>query len=591
MLLSEEFVADLKSKTDIEDVISEYVSLQRKGKNLMGVCPFHSERTASFCVYPSNGSFYCFGCGAGGDIITFLRMAEHYDYVEAVKKLAERAGMDLEISEEDNAVHKKKLQIYELNRKSAMFYYKQLFSSKGAVALNYLSKRGISPPSVKHFGLGYSPSSGFALVDYLQKLGYNPEDMVTANLAFKSYRSGKISDRFKGRLMFPIIDVRGNVIAFGARTMSNEVPKYINTSDTPVFKKSTNLFALNFAKSSIQKKLILAEGYMDVVALHQAGFTNAVAGLGTALTAQQVKLISRYADEITLSYDSDEPGQKAAARAITMLKDNGINVKVLSIPKAKDPDEYLRSQGKDSAIKFKNLLESSKNDVEYSLDKLKSNCNLEVTDDKINYLTQASKIIAMCQNPVEREIYAFKISEETGVNKSSVILQIKKYLKQKFRRNQKKEFRQIQKDTSAINDKINPEKHANLRAAIAEERLISTLINCPESANTIFRTISPDMFVTQFNRRVLSAIQEILSKNGTPDITNISLRGFSLEETGAITRMVCSWEPYMGLDESVKECIDAVLSQGKKNMLKDINNVTETEIQKYIKELKNNKST
>ncbi len=588
MTLSDEFISELKARNDIGEIAGEYVSLQRKGKNLMGLCPFHSERTPSFCVYPHNGSFYCFGCGAGGDVITFLRLIEHYGYIEAVKNLSERAGMDFEISEEDNITHNKKLLIYKLNREAAKFYHNALFSPAGKEALDYLKKRGTSVSTVKHFGLGYSPAGGYALVDYLKKKGYNGEDIILSNLAFKT-RSLKEMDRFRSRLMFPIIDVRGNVIAFGARTTGNDTPKYINTSDTLVFKKSTNLFALNFAKKSGENKLILTEGYMDVVSLHQAGFTNAVAGLGTALTPNQVKLMARYADEVLVSYDSDEAGQKAANRAISMLKNNGINVKVITVPKAKDPDEYIRLQGKDGAVKFKNLIEDSKNDTEYQLSKIKSKCNLDNSEDKIKYLTEASKILAQCQNPIEREVYAIKLSSEIGVNKSSVLLQIEKYLKQKFKKHEKKEFKNIEKITSALNDKVNPDKHCNLRAAAAEESLISCIINDPDIANTIFSKFSPDDMITDFNRRVLSSVKDIVSKGKILDITNIAAYGFSFEEIGRITKMICSYNQSMATSEAINEYLSIISEENKKNKFKNINHVSESEVMKYIEDLKSTK--
>jgi DNA primase len=591
MFLSDEFISELKARNDIGEIAGEYVELQRKGKNLMGLCPFHSERTPSFCVYPHNGSFYCFGCGAGGDVITFLRLVEHYDYIEAVKFLSQRAGMDFEISEEDNITHNKKMLMYEINREAARFYHKALFEANGKKALDYLKKRGITLSMIKHFGLGYSPESGYALVDYLKKKSYNGEDIILSNLAFKSRNLREI-DRFRNRLMFPIIDVRGNVIAFGARTMGNDTPKYINTSDTLVFKKSTNLFALNFAKKSGENKLILTEGYMDVVSLHQAGFTNAVAGLGTALTPNQVKLMARYSDEVFVSYDSDEAGQKAANRAISMLKSNGINVKVITVPKAKDPDEYLQSQGKDGAVKFKNLMENSKNDTEYQISKIKAKCNLENSEDKIKYLTEAAKILANCQNPIEREVYAIKLSGEIGISKSSVLLQIEKYLKQKFRTHQKKEFKNIEKITSAVNDKVNPDKHGNLRAAIAEEFLISCVINNPDIANTIFSRLSVNDMITDFNKRVLSSVNDIVSKGKIPDITNIATHGgFSFEEIGRITKIICGYNQSMVTNKAINEYLSIITEENKKNKLKDISQVSELEVMEYIKDLKSTKNS
>lgn len=586
MVLSEDFISELKSRNDISEVIGEYVNLQQKGRNLMGLCPFHSERTPSFCVYPSNGSFYCFGCGAGGDVITFLRLMEHYDYMETVQKLAERAGMDFYISEEDNKLHNKKLLIYKINREAAKFYHKCLVANKESKAFKYLKERGIQDKTIVHFGLGYSPSSGYELVDYLKKMGYNSEDIILSDLAFKS-RNGKDVDRFRNRLMFPIIDIRGNVIAFGARTMGNDMPKYINTSDTPVFKKSSNLFALNFAKKSGKNNLILTEGYMDVITLHQAGFDNAVAGLGTALTVNQVKLLARNADEIVVSYDSDEPGKKAAAKAIEMLKENNVSVKVITIPKAKDPDEYIRSQGENGKVKFKSLIENSKSDTEYKLSEVKSKYNLENDEDKVKYLTEASKILANSYNSIEREVYAIRLSAEVGVSKSSVMMQIEKYLKQRKKKEQRKEFKNVEKFVSAANDKVNAEKKNNLRAAVAEESLISAVINNPDIAESIFLKIMPDDMITNFNKRVFEVIRELVSNNKMLDISNFSLYNFSFEEIGRITKIICGYNAKMGTKEAIDEYLKVIKEENTKNQFKNVSDVSEENIKEYISSLKN----
>ena len=584
MVFSEDFISELKERNNIEEIISEYVNINRKGKNLLGLCPFHAERTPSFCVYPNNGSFYCFGCGVGGDVITFLRLAEHYDYVEAVKYLAERVGMNALVSDEENEIHKQKSLIYKVNRYAAKFFHNSLMSSQGAEAVSYLKSRHILPRTVKHFGLGYSPSSGYALTDYLKRLGYSEDIIVLANLGMKTGYS-KCRDRFKNRLMFPIIDVRGNVIAFGGRTLKNEMPKYVNTSDTPVFKKSSNLFALNFAKNSGQNKLILTEGYMDAVSLHQSGFSNTVAGLGTALTLGQVKLLGRYSDEVVLSYDADEAGQKAAKKAMDMLRENGINVKVLSIPKAKDPDEYIRSNGKDGAIKFRNLVDASKSDTEFKLENLKSKFDVSSSEGKIKYLTEAAKVLASCENPIERDIFSSKLCEETGTNKSAVSLQIEKYRKMNLKRYKKNEFKNISKVTAAVNDKINKEKRENLRAACAEESILSCIINNPDIANNIFSRVTEDAFVTELDKRIYKAAKRFIEKSKNFDVSLLSQEEFSLEEIGRITKIICSYRPNMGTKESIDEYITTLLEEKrKKNINKD--EVSESEIKKYIETLK-----
>lgn len=591
MVFSEDFISELKEKNDIEEIISEYVSIQRKGKNSVGLCPFHAERTPSFCVYPTNGSFYCFGCGAGGDVITFLRLAEHFDYVEAVKYLAERAGMNVVISDEEAESQKKKLLIYRMNRDAARFFHKCLYASENTKAVEYLTSRRISPKTVKCFGIGFSPNSGYALLNHLRNLGYDENDIVLANLAMKSsYSAGysKPRDRFKNRIMFPIIDVRGNVVAFGARTISNEMPKYVNTADTPIFKKSSNLFALNFAKNSGQNKLILTEGYMDAISLHQSGFKNVVAGLGTALTLGQVKLLCRYADEVVLSYDADEAGQKAAKKAMDMLRRNGISVKILTIPQAKDPDEYIRSNGENGVVKFKNLVENSRSDTDFKLETLKKDLNLATTEGKIKYLTEASKILANCENSIERDIYSSKLCEETGIDKSSILAQVNKYLKSNAKKNQKREFKNVAKLTSAVNDKINKDKHKNLRAACAEEFILSYLINNQDMANNIFSKINEDMFVTSLNRRIFLSIKKLAQENRVVDINSISENLFSLEEIGRITKIACSYYPEIGTPQALKEYMQTLLEENQKNVINSEEN-SEIDIKNYISKLKNTK--
>lgn len=583
MVFSEDFISELKERNNIEEIISEYVNINRKGKNLLGLCPFHAERTPSFCVYPNNGSFYCFGCGVGGDVITFLRLAEHFDYVEAVKYLAERVGMNVMVSDEENEIHKQKALIYKVNRDAAKFFHNSLMSSAGANAVRYLQGRHISPKTVKHFGLGYAPPSGYALTDHLKRIGYSEEVIVLANLAMKTKYS-KCRDRFKDRLMFPIIDVRGNVIAFGGRTLKNEIPKYVNTSDTPVFKKSSNLFALNFAKNSGQNKLILTEGYMDAVSLHQSGFSNTVAGLGTALTLGQVKLLGRYSDEVVLSYDADEAGQKAAKKAMDMLRENGINVKILSIPKAKDPDEYIRSNGKDGAIKFRNLVDESKSDTEFKLENLKAKFDVLSPEGKIKYLTEAAKVLSNCENAIERDIFSSKLCEETGISKSAVLLQIEKYRKANLTKHKKSEFKNISKVTSAVNDKVNKEKRENLRAACAEEAVLSCIINNPDIANNIFSRISEDAFVTDLNKRIYRVVKQFTEQNKSFDVSLLSESEFSLEETGRITKIMCSYTPNMGTSESINEYINTLLEERRKKNIKS--EISESEIKKYIEALK-----
>lgn len=584
MILSDDFIAELKEKNNIEEIISQYVDIKRQGRNLMGVCPFHAERTPSFCVYPSSNSFYCFGCGAGGDVITFLRLVEHWDYIETVKYLCEKVGMNFEINDEQDAIHKQRLRLYKVNKEAARFYHNCLKSDIGKNARIYLKDRKIKFSTIVHFGLGFSPNNRYSLVKHLTNSGYSFDDLILSNLAFKSH-NGKLYDRFFGRLMFPIIDVRGNVIAFGARTLSGQTPKYINTSDTPIFKKSSNLFALNFACKCKEENLILSEGYMDVIALHQAGFKNAVATLGTSLTNSQVKVISRYANEVLLSYDSDSPGQIASKRAIELLKSNGLKVKVISIPNFKDPDEFLRNNGDLAATRFENLVKESKTDLEYQLLNLKNKCNIDTSEGKINYLTKASELLANNATAIEREVYAILISSQINVRKSIILLQIDKYLRKKEKNLRLKQSKSAEKYITSYNDKVNLQKKDNLRASHAEESLISCIINSPDTVNTIISRVPDELFATDFNRRVYQCVKSIISENRVPDISLISSYGFSLEETGRITKLICTYDKSMSNKECIEEYIKTLQNEKNLKKFKEVESVSENEIQNYIKSL------
>lgn len=587
MRLPDSFMQDLKFRNNIADVVSNYVNLKKKGHNLVGLCPFHSEKTPSFNIYQDSESFYCFGCGVGGDVITFIRMIENLDYIESIKFLADRSGMELpEITGNDNVTYIKN-RIYEINREAARYFNKMLYSQDGKEALMYLKGRGLKNSTITHFGLGFSPKSKYSLVNHLASKGFKNSEMVQANLAY-SNKSGNVSDRFFNRIMFPIIDLRGNVIAFGGRVMGDSKPKYLNTSDTLVFKKNQNLFSMNFAKKSKENKLILAEGYMDVISLNQAGFDYAVATLGTSLTKEQVRLISRYTDEVIIAYDSDEAGQKATKRAISLLRESDLLIRVLTIPKGKDPDEYIKSFGKDGSLRFKQLIENSENDVLYSIDRIKKDIDLESPDGKIKYLIEASKILANLDKKIEREIYASKLSEEIGIEKSTIMLQVEKLLKKNSKLRMQKEFKDIRKSTVARLDKINPEKYENLRAANAEEALIAYLINNPDSVEYVYSKLKQDKFSTGFNRKIYENIVD-RSKNGEGiSLTDLS-QDFSIDEISRIAKMLSVYiKPVDGL-KTVNEYIDVIIYENDKIDNKKVKECDIDDITDYIKLLRDKK--
>ncbi len=587
MPLPDDFLQELKARSDMVDVASSYLNLKRRGRNMVGLCPFHGEKTPSFNIYPENGSFYCFGCGAGGDVITFIRKIENLDYIEAVRFLAQRAGLDMPENSYDEGLSNLRKRIYEANREAGRFFYRQLYTKQGEKALNYLRGRGLSEQTIRHFGLGYSPPSRFTLTDYLRKKGFKDNELVQANLAVRGSRGG-IADRFFDRVMFPIIDLRGNVIAFGGRIMGDAKPKYLNTSDTMVFKKSANLFALNLAKNEGSRKLVLAEGYMDVIALHQAGFTNAVATLGTALTQEQAMLMKRYADEAAICYDADEAGQKAAQRAIGLLRNAGMLIRVVSIPGAKDPDEFIRENGDKGPAKFKQLLQNSGNDVEYRLQKLKGTFDLQQTEGKVAYLTEASKVLASLENAIEREIYAGKLSDEVGIQKDSVMQQVEKYAGAKAAGERKKQFRQIQTETSARTDQINPQKADNLRAARAEEALIAYVMNNPDNAAGVLRKLPPDKMMTDFNRRVYQIVTSRITQGKSAMLIDISEQ-FTPDETGAIAGMLSKYTADAATGQAAEEYINVILSEHDRISVKQSANADISDINDYLNKLRQKK--
>lgn len=553
MRLSDSFLEQLRANTDIESVISPYVNLRRRGKNLVGLCPFHNEKTPSFTVYPENGSFYCFGCGVGGDVITFVRRMENLDYMEAVKQLADRAGMALPEDGYDDTLAKKRTAVLAANRAAAKFFHSQLFTDRGRHALNYFLDRGLTMETIRHFGLGFAPDDWRALKNHLNEQGFDDILLESANLLRRSDKNGKVSyyDNFRNRVMFPIIDPRGNVIAFGGRVLDDSKPKYINTSDTLVYKKSNGVFALNFAKNGNDGKLIIAEGYMDVIALHQAGFTNAVACLGTALTKEQANLLSRYADEIILSYDADEAGQKATARALGIFGTTGMEIKVLRLTGGKDPDEIIKKYG---AQRFRDIINGAANDTEYRLLRARQGIDLSTDDGKVKYLSAATEVLAWIPSPVEVDVYASRLANELGVDKLAIESQVK-YKREGLRKRRMAQHEQDQKRLliNGQNTK-NPERSQHLRAAKAEETLIASLMRNPDFYNKLRDELSADYFVTAINRRIFSVILSRLDEGGNTEPYFLSSE-FTPDEMDEVERIFRSAAQ---LSNTVEECADCI---------------------------------
>lgn len=587
MPFPDSFLQELKLRSDITEIASSYVNLKRHGRNMVGLCPFHGEKTPSFNIYTENGSFYCFGCGAGGDVITFIMKIENLDYVEAVKFLAQRAGMEMPENTYDDSMSKLRMRIYEANREAARFFHSTLISPRGQSGLNYLRGRALSDRTIRHFGLGFADDDWNSLCNHLKNKGFSEYEIYSANLAFKRKNGNGIYDRFVNRVMFPIIDLRGNVIAFGGRIMTDEKPKYLNTSDTPVFKKSENLFSLNNAKSSDTRTLILCEGYMDVIALNQAGFTNAVATLGTALTNEQAVLMKRYADEVIICYDADGAGQKATARAIQILRNSGLPIKILTVPSGKDPDEFIRSKGENGPAAFKLLIDKCGNDVEYRLMKLRENYNLTTTDGKVAFLNDAVKIVASIESPIERDVFASKLCAELEIDKNAFNDQIAKIKRRGRRENIKKETRQIQYELNGQNDKINKEHYKKPRSSSAEEALLVYLINNPDYANSISERVTPDKFSNSLIKRYYEYVLSKI-KSGYEPLTSVA-SDFNSDEVSYLYKLISTAIPAASTREAVEEYIKVINEESSKLTSDKLAEMSADDINDYIKRLKQNK--
>lgn len=518
-MLPDSFLQELVAKNDIESVVSSYVALKRRGRNLVGLCPFHGEKTPSFNLYPETASFYCFGCGAGGDVITFIRRIENLSYIDAVKFLADRAGMPMPEQDRDDISSKQRIRILEANREAARLFHKCLYSAEGRVGLDYYYSRGYTDATIRHFGLGYAPQSFDFVRDNLRKKGFRDEELVLASLCARS-KSGKgVYDFFRNRVIIPIIDVRGNVIAFGGRVLDDSKPKYLNSNETMVFKKTNNLFALNFAKQSKQDRLILCEGYMDVIALHQAGFENAVAALGTSFTADHARLMARYTDEAVLIFDADAAGKKGAQRAIGLLRETGMKIRLVSIPDGKDPDEFVRKNG---AERFKLLIERAANDVEYRLMEIGSRHLLSTSDGKVNYLREAVQLLAELHDPLERDVYVGRLAHDLGVSKDALTEQLKYQIERRKKQRMEKQMSQVIQRSEATRRVANAEAAKHVRAASAEESLLGLLILNPDFFRAIEPILSPEQMVTTFNRTLYERLLARYRAGAAIDLTVLS---------------------------------------------------------------------
>ncbi len=560
---SDEFLTELKMRCDIEQTISMYVPLKRRGKNLVGLCPFHNEKTPSFTVYPDSQSFYCFGCGAGGEVIGFIRRAENLDFYEAVKYLADKAGLVMPSEGFDNSMAEKRRRMYEINKEAARFFNSCLFSEMGKEGLDYYKSRGMKKSTITRFGLGYAPNSWDSLLKHMRQKGYSYEELYEANLANKSEKDGRVRfyDSFRNRVMVPIIDVRGNVVAFGGRVLDDSKPKYINSSDTLVYKKSLGVFGLNFAKNSGEKSLILVEGYMDAITLHQAGFTNVIACLGTAFTGEMAHLLARYAEEIILCYDSDEAGQKATSRALGVLNSIGMKVRVVHLSGGKDPDEILRKFGPE---RVRSLIDGAANDIEYALLAARKDLDLGTSDGKMKYLDAVAEILAATKNNIAQDIYSSRLAEELSVSKESILARVNQIGRRKQYSENKNKFKKIQQEAMRENTKAEIANDTDIKTIKAEEMLIAFLYYNPDRYRYMKDDISAEDFSVSDNRAIFRALCERINDELSLEYTFFS-ESLTQEQMSSFVKICKKNQELVHSDKVCEDCIKTIINSKKKS--------------------------
>ncbi len=587
MRFSKDLVEDIRSRNDIVEFIGTYVNLKRAGSNYGGLCPYHSEKTPSFTVFPATQSFYCFGCGAGGDVITFAMRSENLDYAAAVEFLAKRAGITIKADDESERGGVTRRRIYEMNLAAAKYFRSCLFDPKtGKEGMDYLvNNRKLSLSVIKHFGLGFAPNGFGGLTDHMKRLGFKEEELIVGFLCGKSQKTGKAYDYFRNRVIFPIINTSGDIIGFGGRVMDDSKPKYLNSSDTPGFKKSKNLFALNYAKNHCSERLILCEGYMDVIALHAAGFPNAVATLGTALTQEQARLMAKHTKQVIISYDSDEAGQAATRKAVRILSEVGLDVKIIRMEGAKDPDEYIKKFGKES---FGRVLDSGRTGFEFKLESTMRKYNIESSEDKIKASGEMCEYISEIYSGVEREVYIAAVAKRLGISESGIKNDVELMRRRKIKAQAQKTSQEARSSAMGIGDQINRDAAKNIKAKSAEEAVIGLMLMYEEYRELIAKgqvLLNAEDFFSEFHKKVFNCIMELVN-NGEYDF---SLLGQFLtpEEMGRLEGLE---QKRRMLTENGREvfvhCVDALK---KEKALADASVGGIDEIKMLLEQKRNNK--
>ena len=553
------FLDELVARNPIEDVVGQYVSLKRSGGNLFGLCPFHGEKTASFSVAPDKGIYYCFGCHKGGGVINFQMEIEGLSYPDAVRALAKRAGMTVPEDEQYQSRYRAQERLWALHKEAARFFHAQLYAPVGAQALEYARGRGMSKSILTTFGIGYAPDSWDAMVKAMRAKGYTDQELIDSGLVTVSKKNGSLFDRFRDRLMFPIIDVRGNVIGFGGRIIKNDsdAAKYLNSPETIIFNKRKNLFGMNLAKKTKENHMILVEGNIDVVALHQYGFDNAVASLGTSLTEEHAALLTRYTDNVVLIYDGDEAGQRATKRAIPILEKAGLQIKVLKMRDAKDPDEFLKKFGAD---RFRLLLEDASNRVEYQLDAIRRKYDLGEDDQRVRYIQECAQLISTLPSSVQREIYGHRVAEVGGVSFEAMSMEITKAWKNRQRREKKAQEKQSLAPAQASQPKSRAIRYDNVRSARAEESLIALAMKEPALLDQAAE-LKPETFSVALFGKVYAQMRE--RHDAGLGISASTLEELSADEAGHIAMVLQNQSGPIN-EQAFRDCVRIIQSEHRK---------------------------
>lgn len=573
------FLDELTARNPIEDVVGQYVTLKRSGANLFGLCPFHGEKTASFSVAPDKGIYYCFGCHKGGSVINFQMEIEGLSYPDAVRALAKRVGMEVPEDEQYQSRYRQQERLWALHKEAARYFHSCLYAPVGKAALEYALGRGMPKSTLTKFGIGYAPDSWTGLVDAMRKKGYTDEELRDSGLVTVSQKNGNLFDRFRDRLMFPIIDVRGNVIGFGGRIMNNDksAAKYLNSPETLIFNKRKNLFALNFAKKSKLGYLILVEGYMDAIALHQYGFDCAVASLGTALTEDGAALLSRYTEQVVLIYDGDTAGQNATKRAIPILEKAGLQVKVLQMRDAKDPDEFLKKFGAD---RFKLLLEESSNRVEYQLNAILKKYDLRDDDQKVKYLQESAELICTLGSAVQREVYGGRVAEAAKISPEAMQLEIKRAYNRRLNREKKKQEKIDLSPVKKLQPKSRTIRYDNMKSAMAEELLLALALREPALLDQT-RELKPEMFSSELLGRVFAQLTA-RHREGL-EVSLGGLSDFTSEEMSHIAGILQRQEGPVN-EQALADCIRTIQREYQSGRVE-----TEDDLRKFQNKMKERK--